>query len=70
MLKGKIIVGHSLEHDLKALELKLPGKLMRDVSKFPAYRFKSRATKLQTLSHKILGVSIQSGTHSSVSLAL
>jgi RNA exonuclease 4 len=68
LLKGRILVGHDLRHDLEALQLAHPDPAIRDTARF--YGFKKYGNgpkpKLKTLAKEILGVDIQNGQHSSV----
>ena len=68
LLTGKILVGHSLRHDLDALLLSHPKRDMRDTSKYPDFRqlAKGRTPGLKKLAKELLGVDIQSGEHSSI----
>jgi RNA exonuclease 4 len=40
--KGKVIIGHSLQHDLKALMLTHDKKLIRDTAKYRPYQVSRR----------------------------
>ena len=69
ILKDRILVGHSLMHDLKALFLYHPKRARRDTSVFKLFTeaFGSRETpSLKNLALKFLRVTIQNGEHSSV----
>lgn len=68
IVKDKILIGHALKHDLKALLLKHPQKLIRDTSKCKTFKeyCKGRTPGLKNLSEKLLGREIQKGEHSSV----
>merc|ERR1712126_664777 len=68
ILKGKILVGHAIKHDLKVLFLDHPKKLIRDTSKYKPFRtaFGGRTPSLKNLADRFLGVSVQTGEHSSV----
>ncbi|PPQ98998.1 hypothetical protein CVT24_003480 [Panaeolus cyanescens] len=68
LLKDKILIGHAVHNDLKALLLSHPRPLTRD-TQFYAYRFeltKSKRIALRNLVKEQLGLTIQSGEHSSV----
>jgi len=68
ILKGRVIVGHALNHDFKVLFLDHPRKLIRDTSKYKPFKvaFGNRTPSLKNLTARFLGVSVQSGEHSSV----
>ena len=68
MLKGRILVGHSVHHDLKVLHLNHPKKMIHDTSSYKPFRvsFGNRTPSLKNLTAKMLGVTIQEGEHSSV----
>ena len=38
LLRGRILIGHDLKHDLEALILSHPGKDIRDTAKFPGFK--------------------------------
>ena len=71
LLRGKILVGHALENDLKSLDLEHPDEMIRDTARYPPLLKRNAATgkrqprKLKDLSAKI-GSVIQTGSHSSV----
>ncbi|KAL2137225.1 hypothetical protein VTI74DRAFT_6436 [Chaetomium olivicolor] len=68
LLKGRIIVGHDVKHDLKVLELDHPSKMIRDTAKFSQFRKYGHGPKpaLKVLARELLGVEIQTGQHSSI----
>ncbi|GKT85632.1 LOW QUALITY PROTEIN: RNA exonuclease 4 [Colletotrichum tofieldiae] len=68
LLKDRILVGHDIKHDLDVLKLSHPGKDVRDTSSYPAFRQYGNGRKpaLRRLAEEILGVTIQSGAHSSI----
>ena len=68
LLKGRILVGHDVKHDLNALELDHPRKMIRDTSKFSGFKKYAHGWKpaLRVLAQEILGVDIQAGQHSSI----
>ncbi len=71
MLRGKILVGHALQNDLKALEMKHPEDMIRDTARYPPLLKRNAATgrrqpqKLKALCEQI-GLTIQTSEHSSV----
>jgi DNA polymerase III epsilon subunit-like protein len=71
LLKGKILVGHGLENDLKSLDMEHPDEMIRDTAKYPPLLKRNAATgkrqprKLKDLAERI-GDVIQTGSHSSV----
>ncbi|XP_072947036.1 uncharacterized protein [Epargyreus clarus] len=68
ILKGKILVGHSLKNDLSVLFLSHPNRNIRDTSKYKPFRSvtKGSTPSLKRLAKELLGIDIQSGEHSSV----
>jgi len=69
LLKGRILVGHSVSNDLKVLHLKHPYKDTRDTSKYAplAKRVSGGSTpSLKSLARVVLGINIQDGEHCSV----
>lgn len=68
ILKGRVIVGHALSHDFKVLFLDHPKKMIRDTSKYKPFKaaFGNRTPSLKNLTARFLGVTVQSGEHSSV----
>ena len=71
--KNKILVGHSLQHDLNALMLTHQKHLIRDTAKYRPYQNAAKKPrKLRDLAKEMLGISIQEnaaargGEHSSV----
>jgi len=68
LLKDKILVGHAVFNDLKALLLSHPFPLTRDTQQL-AYKYKiskSRHPALRNLTAQEFGIQIQGGEHSSV----
>ena len=59
ILKGRVIVGHALNHDFKVLFLDHPRKLIRDTSKYKPFKvaFGNRTPSLKNLTARFLGVS-------------
>ncbi len=68
LLKGRILVGHDLKHDLQVLELDHPLKLIRDTARFSGFKKYGHGRKpaLRVLAQEILGLEIQKGPHSSI----
>ncbi|KAK4240387.1 ribonuclease H-like domain-containing protein [Achaetomium macrosporum] len=68
LLKGRIVVGHDVKHDLRVLELDHPSKMIRDTAKFSGFRKFGHGPKpaLRVLARELLGVEIQTGQHSSI----
>ena len=62
-----ILIGHSLENDLKRLKL-LHAKCVDTVALYPHQRGPPYRTKLATLTEKFLGRKIQEGSHDSVAV--
>ncbi|KAK9766926.1 3'-5' exonuclease, variant 3 [Basidiobolus ranarum] len=69
LIKDKVIVGHSIHNDLKALILDHPKHLIRDTSVYHVYRkfSKGKTPGLKKLAQQIFNIKIQEGKHSSVS---
>ncbi|KAG9308589.1 ribonuclease H-like domain-containing protein [Chiua virens] len=68
LIKDRILVGHAIYNDLKALLLSHPSPQIRDTQSL-AYKHrvvKSRRPALRVLAKQELGIVIQSGEHSSV----
>jgi RNA exonuclease 4 len=79
LLRDRLVVGHALHNDLKALLLSHPRRLLRDTAKYPPLMRRAphvggptpearrgRAAKLQELAAEHLGLTIQMGEHSPV----
>ncbi|KZC12908.1 RNA exonuclease 4 [Dufourea novaeangliae] len=68
ILRGRILVGHALKHDLDVLYLSHPRKHLRDTSKFKTFKQLSRGNtpSLKKLACELLDIEIQTGEHSSV----
>ncbi|KAI8338804.1 RNA exonuclease 4 [Choanephora cucurbitarum] len=68
IIRNRILVGHAVHNDLQALILSHPALLIRDTSRYKPFRqlAKGRTPGLKMLVKEILGVTIQSGSHSSV----
>lgn len=70
MIKGRVLVGHAIQNDLKALLLSHPRTLIRDTATFKPLRDLARTKHpaLRTLTKLVLGIEIQQPgeEHSSV----
>lgn len=68
LLRGRILIGHDVKHDLEVLELDHPSRFIRDTAKFPGFKKYGNGRKpaLRVLAQEILGVEIQTGQHSSI----
>lgn len=68
MLKGRIVVGHDVKHDLRVLELDHQARMIRDTAKFSGFKKYGHGPKpaLRVLAKELLGVEIQTGQHSSI----
>ncbi|KAI0401826.1 ribonuclease H-like domain-containing protein [Xylaria palmicola] len=69
LLKGRILVGHDLRHDLAALELSHPMPQIRDTARHSSFRQYGHGPKpaLRVLAREVLGIDdFQKGRHSSV----
>ncbi|KAB5521273.1 hypothetical protein DKX38_025592 [Salix brachista] len=63
LMKGRILVGHALSNDLKALLLSHPKKDVRDTSEYQPFLKGRRRKALRHLADEFLGAKIQSGEH-------
>ncbi|KAL2944454.1 RNA exonuclease 4 [Bienertia sinuspersici] len=63
LIKGRILVGHALCNDLKALLLSHQKKDLRDTSEYEPFLKESRRKALRHLAAEFLGVQIQNGEH-------
>lgn len=68
MLRGRILVGHALKHDLDVLYLSHPRRYLRDTSRYKPFRQLSKGStpSLKKLALELLGKEIQVGEHNSV----
>ena len=66
ILKDRIIVGHALNNDFKALLLSHPKNKIRDTSKFFRKLLGGPKPSLKKLSETLLGVKVQTGEHDSI----
>ena len=64
LLRGKIIVGHSLEHDFAVMYYYPPKRNTRDTALY--FKEGNKKPSLKSLVEKHLGKSIQTGEHRSV----
>ncbi|KAG4971767.1 hypothetical protein JHK82_037437 [Glycine max] len=64
LINGRILVGHALSNDLKALLLSHPRKDIRDTSEYRPFLNRSSSRRaLRHLAAEHLGVNIQTGEH-------
>ncbi|OUZ99995.1 Exonuclease [Macleaya cordata] len=63
LINGRILVGHALRNDLKALLLSHPKNDIRDTSEYRPFLKEGRKRALQVLAAEFLGVKIQDGEH-------
>ncbi|XP_065862005.1 RNA exonuclease 4 [Euphorbia lathyris] len=63
LIKGRILVGHALSNDLRALLLSHPKKDLRDTSEYQPFLKERRRKALRHLAEEFLGVKIQNGEH-------
>lgn len=68
LLNDRILVGHSIQGDLKVLQLSHPKFKIRDTASFPKYResSKGKAPALKKIAKEFLNIDIQTGQHSSI----
>jgi RNA exonuclease 4 len=68
LLHDKILVGHALKKDMEALQLTHPKRDIRDTSRYAPFRVESKGKPpaLRNLARSELGITIQTGEHSSV----
>ncbi|XP_072937306.1 uncharacterized protein [Epargyreus clarus] len=68
IINGRILVGHSLDVDLKALNLNHPEHMRRDLALYVPFRKMNggHPASLKFLARNLLGRTIQDGQHSSV----
>lgn len=63
LIKGRILVGHALHHDLKVLLLGHPKKDIRDTSEFEVFRREGKRRSLKDLAAQVLCAKIQQNEH-------
>ncbi|KAL2476387.1 Polynucleotidyl transferase [Abeliophyllum distichum] len=63
LIKGRILVGHALHNDLRALLLSHLKKDIRDTSEYMPFLKEGRSRSLKHLASQFLGVEIQNGEH-------
>ncbi|KAL7129490.1 hypothetical protein ABFS83_13G069900 [Erythranthe nasuta] len=63
MIHGRILVGHALRNDLKALLLSHSKKDIRDTAEYAPYLKEGRSRSLKNLAAEFLNVDIQNGEH-------
>ncbi|TRZ12629.1 hypothetical protein HGM15179_014483 [Zosterops borbonicus] len=68
ILKGRILVGHALQNDLKVLLLDHPQKKMRDTQRYKPFkqRVKSSRPSLKLLCERLLNAQVQTAEHCSI----
>ncbi|WOO83679.1 RNA exonuclease 4 [Vanrija pseudolonga] len=68
LVEGRILIGHAIENDMKALLLSHPNPFVRDTQKCKQLReaAKTKRPGLKKLVELELGLKIQAGSHSSV----
>lgn len=68
ILNGNVLVGHAVRNDLDALLLSHPKRDIRDTARHPPFRLYAGGSspRLKILASEILGIEIQTGSHSSV----
>ncbi|KAI1463045.1 ribonuclease H-like domain-containing protein [Daldinia caldariorum] len=68
LMRGRIVVGHDIRHDLAVLQLSHPPGQIRDTARFVGYKQYGHGPKpaLRVLAREVLGVEIQTGHHSSI----
>ena len=64
LLEGRVVVGHALENDFDALQLKHPPELLRDTAHWrPFLRMGRFSKRLRHLARDHCGLKIQGGSH-------
>lgn len=72
IIEGRILVGHDIQHDLKALKLSHPSQNQRDTAHYKPFYLENNSQKpsLKKLVKEHLGLDFQDGSHSSIEDAL
>ena len=65
LLSNKTIIGHSLDIDIKQLNINFPLSRQRDISNFSHFLTTGKKTSLKSLTQKFLNINIQNGRHCS-----
>ncbi|KAJ1952863.1 3'-5' exonuclease [Linderina pennispora] len=68
LFKDRVVIGHALQNDLRALMLTHPPLMVRDTAKYKGFRKLNNgsAPSLRKLAASVLNINIQEGEHSSV----
>lgn len=68
ILRGRVLVGHSLRNDLAVLYLSHPMRFLRDTSRYKPFRkvVMGNTPSLKKLAAELLGIDIQTGEHNSI----
>jgi RNA exonuclease 4 len=68
LVKGRVLVGHDIRHDLAVLMLTHPATHIRDTARFSGFKQYGHGPKpaLRVLAKEILDMEIQTGHHSSI----
>lgn len=66
LLKGRTVVGHTVDYDFEAMKIQHDEKLIRDISEFSYFKKDKFKTSLKELTDRFLNMKIQEGKHSSV----
>ncbi|XP_054155095.1 RNA exonuclease 4-like [Oppia nitens] len=66
ILNNRIVVGHAIHNDFKALLLSHPKSKIRDTSRYFKKLLGGRNPALKRLSDSVLGVKVQTGEHNSI----
>ncbi|EAR87918.3 RNA exonuclease 1 DEDDh 3'-5' exonuclease domain protein (macronuclear) [Tetrahymena thermophila SB210] len=68
ILKDKIIVGHSVQHDLSSIKFEPPkDKMIRDISNYKELKQSGKKVSLKKMVKQELGITFQEGSHDSIS---
>ena len=70
ILRGRVLVGHSLHHDLRVFFLDHPRQDIRDTALYKPFRAffgcRCKTPSLKCLTERLLGMKVQEGEHNSV----